>query len=217
MVNQLLHDMRESLSRPSLDPADHPDLPAPVRDRLTTAGTVAEARMTQFNDAMAPRVPEWEATLRKIQSAGVGKKTALKHLRRVTAEFSALGAPLSGCQKGCSHCCHIPVGLSQSEAEIIGDAIGRRPRAVRAGIHMRKEYGYEYPCPFLKEARCSIYEHRPLACRTHLNMDADDLLCELIPGTIVPVPLADSTQFMVLYALICGPEPLGDIRDFFAP
>src|SRR3990167_2374390 len=31
------------------------------------------------------------------------------------------------------------------------------------------------PCSFLKEGRCSIYRHRPLACRLQINMDDDDI------------------------------------------
>lgn len=73
------------------------------------------------------------------------------------------------------------------------------------------------PCPFLHEQRCSVYEHRPNACRTHFSLDVDDLLCRLIPGAEVPVPLADSRQ---LQFMILSGQPaalIGDIRDFFRP
>lgn len=71
------------------------------------------------------------------------------------------------------------------------------------------------PCPFLREGRCSVYETRPLACRTLLNLDDDDLLCRLVPGVEVPVPYAGAGEFKALYLLAQPNAELADIRDFF--
>ena len=63
------------------------------------------------------------------------------------------------------------------------------------------------------------YEHRPLACRVHFNLDIDPLLCELTPPESSPVPMFNTRehQFGALL-LMGGPSNhnrLGDIREFF--
>lgn len=71
------------------------------------------------------------------------------------------------------------------------------------------------PCPFLMQGECSIYEHRPFGCRTHLSLDDDDLLCRRIEGVEVTVPYADARM---VYAVFFGAQPneaLADIREFF--
>ena len=152
-------------------------------------------------------------------------------------EIAALAKPHAACRRGCSHCCHIPVLIPQQEAELIGKRIGVKPRKV-VGITRREdiESGYHNPCPFLREDQCSIYEHRPLACRAQLNMDRDALLCELV-GKTARVPylnLHGYNEAMVMVTSqreeVIGRDPatgfmrpgvrtvppdVGDIREFF--
>ena len=48
-------------------------------------------------------------------------------------------------------------------------------------------------------------------------MDEDALLCELLPGQTVPVPLANSTYFQAVYVklAVASGSTMADIRDFF--
>lgn len=75
---------------------------------------------------------------------------------------------LSVCQRGCAHCCKIPVNVTAMEARYIGGVIG----VVPTNVQVTDEDLYDY-CPFLNQekAECSIYEHRPIECRTFHSVD----------------------------------------------
>lgn len=124
--------------------------------------------------------------------------------------------PASACKKGCSHCCHIPVAVSDLEASVIGKRIWMRPHTPSyAQAPSERAYGYNHPCPFLTAGVCSIYAHRPFACRVHFNMDRDDLLCRLLPDMLVPVPYADMRQLQQAYVMLEPNARLADVREFF--
>lgn len=151
------------------------------------------------------------------------RKTVTEKLAEVwdmADELTAVVAPYGACQKGCSHCCHISVGLTFTEAQLVGKRIGVKPAKVRPG---RKNFldvpwGYDHPCPFLdREAgACTIYEDRPLACRQQINLDDDALLCIPTPPETNPVPYLDMRLY-TLWSLevTAGGGVLGDIREFF--
>ena len=72
------------------------------------------------------------------------------------------------------------------------------------------------PCAFLVDDRCSIYEHRPLACRHLFNVDVDNLLCQLVPGVAIEVPYLGMQGEQVAYVSAMGANArLADIRDWF--
>lgn len=71
------------------------------------------------------------------------------------------------------------------------------------------------PCSFPRDNACSTYENRPPSCRIHFNLNRDPLLCELLPGVTVPVPLLNMTLLQMVYMKIIGNDVLADIRDFF--
>jgi hypothetical protein len=66
---------------------------------------------------------------------------------------------------------------------------------------------------------CTVYEHRPVACRTHLSLNDDDLLCRAIPGVSpeaeAAVPRADTRAVWLLHLAAHAGDVLADIRDFF--
>lgn len=129
-------------------------------------------------------------------------------------QFSKGYAPAAACRSGCTHCCHVPVGVTEAEAKEIGLRIGRKP-AKNPPRAQGGDGDYNNPCPFLKNDGCSIYESRPMACRLLLNLDADDLLCRLVPGSEIPVPYSDSRQFKLAMAQVWGNTHIADIRDWF--
>lgn len=195
-------------------------LPPEVQARLSQAEATAQANADAFNRRMARGSPSrWQTfsmEFSRLQSGRLKKLEALKNLRRLASQFSAEALPHSACQKRCAHCCHIPVAVCTTEARLIGKAIGKSPENLTDSTWLRnKPYGYSFPCTFLTASGCSIYEHRPLSCRVHLNLDRDDLLCRLIPDKTVPVPLANATSFQLLYAKLTEGELLADIREHF--
>lgn len=130
------------------------------------------------------------------------------------------------CHEGCSHCCHMAVQVSLTEAKAIAKATGRAltiPPAAElrlsdANTLARRERYIGVPCSLLKDGRCSVYEHRPWACRVHYSLDRDNLMCQIIPGSPALTPAMDTKNLNVLY-MLAHDDPLdvemADIREFF--
>lgn len=91
------------------------------------------------------------------------------------------------CRAGCAHCCHQAVGVTPPEVFAIYEHL-RATRAAAAlavvvgrirdaddrtrGLSPAARLSPDLPCPFLEDARCSIYEVRPLSCRGTNSLDA---------------------------------------------
>jgi len=90
----------------------------------------------------------------------------------------------TSCQKGCSFCCHDSIIVSKMEAEYLK----RKLTGVSFdSLLLKRQNKTEFSnlkwkhkrCVLLdKNNRCSIYENRPLICRTHNSLDAPEL-CHL--------------------------------------
>lgn len=191
-------------------------LPAHIIRILPEAQQIAESKVPDMQRRLKAIEPLLEKAIVAASSTTLSRKARFTKLRESATALNKALMPITACSKGsCSHCCHIPVGLFESEAAIIGEAIGKKPARVSRGSEMSTEFGYHLPCPFLKANKCSIYEHRPVACRLYLSMDESDRLCVLLPDTTVPVPLVDTRQFQMAYVEAGVGEKLADIREFF--
>jgi uncharacterized protein len=180
-----------------------------VNERLEVAGQQAE-------NAVASVPSPWP-TVHKLISAANSASTAEKRVLWINKAADALAnayQPVAACKSGCSHCCHIPVNLTKAEAEVLGKAIGRKP--VPLASHTPPDQSTEFqPCSFLVDDDCSIYKDRPSVCRTHLNMDQDDLLCRLVPGARIPVPYLDTRPLVMARVMAGGRSANADIRQWF--
>ncbi len=185
------------------DPSFSPE----VNERLATAGDNAQ-------NAVASVPTPWPNVSRLLQSA-YSAKTAGKRVFWINKAADALVVaygPASACKPGCSHCCHIPVKLTKAEADAIGEAISRRPTPVEQHEEMQDEFS---PCPLLHDNKCVAYAHRPSVCRSHLNMDVDDLLCRLVPGASIPVLYLDTRPLTMARVFTGGRSGMADIRQWF--
>ena len=76
------------------------------------------------------------------------------------------------CKEGCSLCCESGnYPITNLEAEFLKEGYTSLPEELKKEISLKitklKENPQEmYECPFLINKRCSVYEHRPLICRT---------------------------------------------------
>ena len=77
------------------------------------------------------------------------------------------------CRAGCSGCCQHHLSVFPVEAARIKAAVAALPDELRARIaqqartvNEREAQAQPIACPLLVDERCSIYEARPLICRT---------------------------------------------------
>ena len=82
------------------------------------------------------------------------------------------------CREGCSFCCQkgnypcseaefnfLKLGFMKLDKETAQTVINKILQ-IKAEKQKSKEQNFSYECPFLKDNRCSVYEHRMLICRT---------------------------------------------------
>lgn len=98
----------------------------------------------------------------------------LKVLRqRVDAHFEAATArsPDSfACRAGCEQCCHQRLSVFEVEAAPIREALAQleqRDPERRARVRAQARDPEDPRCALLVDGHCSIYEQRPLICRSH--------------------------------------------------
>lgn len=210
--------------RSLVSPAGQTELPDDVRVRLATIEARAAAKVAHLRES--PHAPQLLDAARKARSV----KARVTWLHRWGSAWAQPLAEVSACRRGCAHCCHLPVAITSAEAQVIGNAIGRAPAKLKdapAVKDLATELGFAErhrgaerrvlgtPCPFLQRGECTVYEQRPFACRTHLSLDDDDLLCRLIEGVDVPVPYANATMVYGVFLAAQPNEQLADIRAFF--
>lgn len=94
------------------------------------------------------------------------------------AENSLPDGKKLSCKKNCSHCCHMRVSVSDSEADVMVSHIKRLGLTLERGRLLAQQnlVTENYPtlswedraCPLLsKDGSCSIYQWRPTACRKY--------------------------------------------------
>ena len=101
------------------------------------------------------------------------------------------------CKKGCSYCCYIHVGITDDEAYVlmehakdIGLKIDKEALKIQSTMDhtdwdtLPRKY---QKCVFLgDDGCCSVYKHRPIACRKYLVLDSSEQ-CEKGPGNLARV------------------------------
>ena len=96
---------------------------------------------------------------------------ALVTLRsRVDAHFEAAVARSPGqfaCRAGCFDCCRAGLSVFAIEADRIRGALARLPGDVRAQVRVQAAEEDRKHCALLVDGRCSVYDERPILCRSH--------------------------------------------------
>lgn len=193
-----------------------------------------QARLLQFNRAHGQVGLDAE---QKLFAQANKAATATKRLIWLQRAADVLNtsmerAGVAACKAGCSHCCNIAVSISETEAQMLSKASGRKhaknpQRSVIASkesfegdawLDKRDEnvdIHYGVPCPFLSEGKCSQYANRPIACRQQFSMAKDDTPCIIgNRGEIVPYLNLGTRQLASVLSLGLG-RTYADIRDWF--
>lgn len=222
-----LEDALNFLSQSNQNPSPSPSFSDEVNQRLIVMGETAQANVQMAQESQAGEFFNQKLIGLLSAAKAVSNKTQkVFWLRRASDLFGGAMQPFSACKAGCSHCCNIPITLSEVEANAIGKAIGVRPAnlALNAGFmnSLKQDeqsgirVGYDNPCVFLKDGACQIYSERPIVCRTHFNMDADDLLCRLEgDGNSIPVPMANCTSISLVQLTSFEKSKWADVRQWF--
>jgi hypothetical protein len=181
--------------------------------------------MPQIEQTFAPVKPIVEAKLKKNMTDTGSRRSKFVKLNEIVSDVRAISSAHVACRAGCSACCYQRVMMSQTEAEAIGQKIGRTPVQLRAGYAMPEidTFGLGTPCTFLSNGVGTIYEHRPFACRNLVNLDVDPLLCGFenwqLSRTKDPrstgIPLLGAGPLEQTYSSLSGQDKIGDIRAFF--
>lgn len=100
------------------------------------------------------------------------------------------------CHKGCSHCCHMAVSITQFEALYIKQYIERNwsKKQINNLYSQIKQLKFKHPeifnmsfiatenktkiripCIFLENNCCSIYNVRPVICRTYISLSPSEV------------------------------------------
>ena len=212
------------------------DLPESLRPAYERAIAYAPGQVEKVRQRLAADRSTLSVLVKATQDENLPRETRMAWLRELTERLNQIAEPLSACMTShCSHCCYTPVTITRIEAQLIGKAIGVTPESPPSQADVARQtesaaasrpgmgHTYDWPCPFLatepslppgKGGKCSIYEHRPMVCRSCLSMAPSDKLCELQPDHLVPIPLFDARVPHLLAAQI-GEMDVADIRDFF--
>jgi Fe-S-cluster containining protein len=108
----------------------------------------------------------------------------IKGVDDLAAKLSARYSKHLVCRAGCSGCCHHHLSVFPVEAEEVRKVVEDMPEQIRVRVEeqareviKREAEGRPVACPLLLDDRCSIYESRPLICRTQglpLLIEAED-------------------------------------------
>lgn len=97
------------------------------------------------------------------------------------------------CRKGCYHCCYQTVfalpfevlalshfiknNFTDREIREIKDNTSRK-NGITEKMSARQFLHHKSPCPLLREGACTVYEARPMACRTYISSSKESCITE---------------------------------------
>jgi len=159
----------------------HPIFEATWQNEITTAAANTAHAMLRG-----------EATLERTVKLAESAMAAMSRLADGLLARAAAGSV--ACKDGCDHCCYQSVGVTPPEALAIANHLRQNLAASEftrivahisashertRGLSAEERFSPDYPCPFLNEGSCSIYEVRPLSCRGMNSLDADECSARL--------------------------------------
>ena len=101
------------------------------------------------------------------------------------------------CQKGCGHCCVLPVLSTPPEVATVAERLRERlsPEEMNQFLMRLKDTVAKFPlhssqetlrlrttCVFLQEGSCSIHAFRPMACRGFTSLDVRQCISQIPLG-----------------------------------
>ena len=131
--------------------------------------------------------------------------------------------PGIACKKGCAHCCSQDVAITAPEAFFVAAAVRSKQTLAEAllatddrlrGVGAVERLG-QVLCPLLKDAACSIYAARPLACRGFVSVSLPACLATFVDHQApnVPMPQANVNVLYTMRMLLKATLRLTGLED----
>jgi Fe-S-cluster containining protein len=201
------------------------------QDVLVTEQQVSGYKSAQQKLEILFRAHPWIApdhlqqSLARIVSENASARSKRRKVIEIANRVTTALAPHVPCKQGCISCCHMNTMIYEHEAIHLANKTGRKIvhlayRPLKEVFNKGKEF-IGKPCPFLLENKCSVYEDRPLVCRTHHSLYEDATWCssDILDVNPIGPPMYDpdifETPYRHLNAVYQPKEPWGNIGEFF--
>ena len=141
-----------------------------------TEKIITEGNCEKAEKALPSRLLRKEENLfHRLKKSKKSSENKLNELYQFMDEIYFYVNKNSPCKKGCSHCCHYNVSISDLEAHYIQKTTKSKISNQRVG----EPNFHGESCPFLIDNSCSIYESRPFVCRQHHSMSSTSEWCNV--------------------------------------
>ncbi len=165
-----------------------PELGRPSVELLGYVQRIAEGVRVQVRERLqraAARavIPQFLSAVKTINvRVASAYEEQLARQRRTNPELSRDWAKIE-CRKGCAFCCHLNVTASPIEVIHVAAIMRVHHRAdlessvlaadrAHSGLDSASRLAQKSPCPLLIDGACSVYQARPVACRTLVSLSA---------------------------------------------
>lgn len=171
----------------------------------------------QQYESMAIRYKEWKERFGELEAYQLALSEIDGHAREIANH------PKLSCKKGCSNCCHYEVDSQDIEVQVILEHckeynITIDKSYLEEQFRWKENKIHDHPthsaCVFLKDHTCSIYEVRPIACRT-LYVFSDPAICDAKKYKGPNYPIAKAFHFPTEAAVCAIVDPDDSKRGNF--
>lgn len=173
--------------------------------------------------AQADQALRWQSdALREIPEDGQRARSVHARLDELQASFLAGRPELAAqvrCARGCGHCCHMWVGVTREEGQLLAERVAQgavsvdRNRLARQAEAADPAAFFALPrevarCVFLDDGgACAVHPHRPSVCRLILVASDPELCRTADTATQIQAVICPDAELLASAALSAEGDP----------